>query len=61
MPTFSTSSPYDNLFSDYILKEINAYVVQGAIVKKLIHDPKLWENGTVIEVDIHYPTDSSHL
>ncbi len=61
VPTYSTLCKYDNLLSDDVLKRINEYIVQGAKKRKITRGTKMRVDSTVVEADIHHPTDSSLL
>ena len=58
VPTYSTLCKYDNLLSDELLKQINEHIVQGAKERKITRGTKMRVDSTVVEADIHYPTDS---
>lgn len=61
VPTYSTLCKYDNLLSDDVLKRINESIVQGARKRKITRGSKMRVDSTVVEADIHHPTDSSLL
>ena len=61
VPTYSTLCKYDNLLSDDVLKRINEAIVQGARKRKITRGSKMRVDSTVVEADIHHPTDSSLL
>jgi len=61
VPTYSTLCKYDNLLSDDVLKRINRHIIRGAKELKITRGAKMRVDGTVVEADIHYPTDSGLL
>jgi IS5 family transposase len=61
VPTYSTLCKYDNLLSDDVLKRINQHIIRGAEEFKVTCGAKMRVDGTVVEADIHYPTDSGLL
>ena len=61
VPTYSTLCKYDSLLSDDVLKKINRHIVQGAKDLKITRGAKMRVDSTVVEADIHYPTDSGLL
>ena len=58
VPTYSTLCKYDNLLSEKVLKRINEHIVRGAREQKITRGIKMRVDSTVVEADIHYPTDS---
>ena len=58
VPSYSTLCRYDNLVDETFLKKLNAAVVDIAREKKVTKGRKMRTDTTVVEADIHYPTDS---
>ncbi len=58
VPSYSTLCRYDNLVDEAFLKKLNAAVVDIAETKKVTKGRKMRTDTTVVEADIHYPTDS---
>ena len=58
VPSYSTLCRSDNLVDEAFLKKLNAAVVDIAREKKVTKGRKMRTDTTVVEADIHYPTDS---
>lgn len=58
VPSYSTLCRYDNLVDEAFLEKLNAAVVDIAREKKVTRGRKMRTDTTVVEADIHYPTDS---
>jgi len=58
VPDYSTLCRYDNLVGEAFLERLNAAVVGIAVERKVTKGRKLRTDTTVVEADVHYPTDS---
>ena len=58
VPDYSTLCRYDNLVTEEFLKKLNAAIIDIARKKKVTKGCKMRTDTTVVEADIHYPTDS---
>lgn len=58
VPSYSNLCRCDNLVDEAFLKKMNAAVVDIAKEKKVTKGRKMRTDTTVVEADIHYPTDS---
>ena len=61
VPNYTVLSRYKKLIPDATLKKINKKIVKIAQAKKITKGRKLRVDTTVVETNIHYPTDSSLL
>jgi len=61
VPNYTVLSRYENLIPDATLKKINKKIVKIAQDRKITKGRKLRVDTTVVETNIHYPTDSSLL
>ncbi|BCJ88256.1 transposase [Effusibacillus dendaii] len=61
VPHPTTLSKHAQVFGDELIRELNHLLVQKANEEKLIRARKLRVDTTVVETDIHYPTDASLL
>jgi len=58
VPSYSTLCRYDNLVDEAFLEKVNNAVVDVARERKITTGKKLRTDTTVVEADVHYPTDS---
>jgi len=58
VPDYSTLAKYDQLLTEDLLKKLNRHIVLGAKEQKVTKGKKLRMDTTVVEANIHYPTDS---
>ncbi len=61
VPNYTVLSRYKKLIPDATLKKINKKIVKIAQQKKITKGRKLRVDTTVVETNIHYPSDSSLL
>jgi IS5 family transposase len=61
VPHYSVVARYEQLIPEELLKAINTQIVKIARKRKVTKGIKLRVDTTVVESDIHYPTDSSLL
>ena len=61
VPCYSTLCRYDNLVDEAFLEKLNAAIVDIAREKKITKGRKMRTDTTVVEADVHYPTDSRQL
>lgn len=61
IPNFTTFSRNFALLNDEVMQKINGRVVLKAIEKKVAYGRRLRTDTTVVETNIHYPTDSTLL
>lgn len=61
VPNYTVLSRYEHLIADATLKKINKKIVKIAQDRKITKGRKLRVDTTVVETNIHYPTDSSLL
>ena len=58
VPSYPTLCRYDNLVDEAFLKRLNDAIVGIAKDKKITKGRKMRTDTTVVEADVHYPTDS---
>jgi IS5 family transposase len=58
VPDFTTLCRYDNLIDESFLERLNKAIINIAREKKITKGLKMRSDTTVVEADIHYPTDS---
>ena len=61
VPSYSTLCRYDNLVDEPFLEKLNGAIVDIARKKKVTTGRKMRTDTTVVEANIHYPTDSNLL
>ena len=61
VPHYSVLSRYENLIPEEIIQRINQHIVKIAKDRGITKGNKLRVDTTVVEANIHYPTDSSLL
>jgi IS5 family transposase len=61
MPDAKTMGRWGVALGPGVIKEIDDRIVQIALVQKVVQGRKMRIDTTVVESNIHYPTDSSLL
>ncbi|HHY33966.1 MAG TPA: hypothetical protein GX515_13280 [Firmicutes bacterium] len=58
MPDFTTLAKVTKKFGDKALEELNDLLIHKAVDERLIRSRKVRVDSTVVQADIHHPTDA---